>query len=185
MRRTRGFTLLELMIVVVIAAVLLTLAGPGLRALLLASARSDVSTSLYGAMVLARAEAITRNAQVTICQRDSAKGNAFPRCNAGSSGNWAQGWVVYRDSKPNDSGSKPYAAADVIAAGDPANASFVITSTPADTRTLQFDASGRVSAASSIDFRLCRQASAEEGRDILVELSGHIALMSYKSCRAI
>jgi len=176
----RGFTLLEMMITVVIATVLLTLAVPSMRSFLLTSALGDASTSLYGGLVLARAEAITRNSPVTVCQRDFTNPNVFPVC--GGSGGWASGWIVYHDSNPSSTGAKPYVATDVIAVGDPVNNAFSIVSNPANAGPVQFDAAGR-SATSSITFYLCKSGDTSfQGRSILIELSGHIALAPYASC---
>ncbi|GAC1620881.1 MAG: hypothetical protein NVS9B10_03090 [Nevskia sp.] len=183
MLQARGFTLLELMITIVIATILMLLAVPGMRSFLLASSRGEASTSLYGGLVLARAEAITRNAQVSICQRDFSGGNAFPRC--GSSG-WTRGWIVYRDSNPTDIGAKPFAAGDVIGVGEPTDASFVFTTVPAGVGSLQFDAAGRA-MSSAVEFDLCKTGDVTfEGRKILVELNGRVALTRFKfaSCPA-
>ena len=181
MSGARGFTLLELMITIVIAVVLLTLAVPGMRSFLLASSRGDASTSLYGGLILARGEAITRNAQVSICQRDFSNTNAFPRC--GSTG-WTRGWIVYRDSNPTDTGAKPFASSDVIGVGEPTDTSFVIATVPANTTSMQFDAAGRAVSA-AVEFDLCKSGDASfEGRRILVELNGRIGLQPYKTCPA-
>lgn len=75
----RGFTLLEACAVMLIMALLLVVAAPGMRTLLLGQKVKTVSYELYAALATARSEAITRNANVVI--RSGAAG-------------WADGWIV-------------------------------------------------------------------------------------------
>lgn len=181
----RGFTLLEMMVVIAIAAVLMAIAGPGLRSFLLAGSRGDNAAALYGAMVQARAEAIARNTPVTVCQRDYNASGGHARCDTSADGSWVNGWVIYRDSAPDDSSSKPADAEDVIATGEPADRAFAWASDPADTATVQFESSGRLSSSSRISFRLCKQGdSAWEGRRLQIDTSGRIRLAKDSGCSA-
>lgn len=61
-----GFTLIELIIVMVILGVLTTIAAPNMYDLVLASRVRTAATALYGSLILARSEAIKRNANVDI-----------------------------------------------------------------------------------------------------------------------
>lgn len=185
MSNAEGFTLLEMMVVIAIAAVLMALAGPGLRDLLLAGARGDNAASLYGAMVKARAEAIARNTPVTICPRDYAASGSHARCDASADSSWVNGWVIYRDSAPDDSNAKPLVADDVIATGEPADRAFAWSGDPADTAAVQFEASGRLSSSSRISFRLCKRGDSRwEGRRVQIDTSGRIRLARDSGCSA-
>lgn len=181
----KGFTLLEMMIVIAIAAVLMTLAGPGLRSFLLGGSRGDAASALYGAMVQARAEAIARNTSVIVCPRNYQASGSHARCDASAASSWANGWVVYRDSAPGSSGSKPAAAADVIATGERIDGSFAWTSTPAPVAPVQFESSGRPSSSTRITLRLCKRAdSSWEGRRLQIDTSGRIRLAVDTGCSA-
>ncbi len=183
MSQQRGFTLLELMIVVVIAAVLMTLAGPGLRSFFLAGARGDAASALYGAMVQARAEAISRNSTITLCPRAATSSGSYPRCGSASEANWAEGWVIYRDSAPNLTSGKPVAADDVLAVGEPIDAAFDYLVEPASTSVVQFEPSGRLGATSRILLRLCKSGdSSFEGRRISIDPNGRIRLARDSGC---
>ncbi|MDP3295570.1 MAG: GspH/FimT family protein [Nevskia sp.] len=183
MSEQRGFTLLELMIVVAIAAVLLAIAGPGLRSFFLSGARGDAAAALYGAMVQARAEAISRNNTITLCPRAAATSTSYPRCASGGTASWADGWVIYRDSAPNTAGSKPSDAADILAVGEPIDAVFDYLVEPASTSVVQFEPSGRLGASSRVNLRLCKTGdSSFDGRRVSIDPNGRIRLARDSGC---
>lgn len=78
--RVRGFTLIEAVVVMSIVAIMVGLAGPYLRDLVLAQRVKNASFDVFSTITYARSEAISRNAAVTIT---SASGT-----------NWADGWSV-------------------------------------------------------------------------------------------
>src|SRR5215207_645576 len=83
----RGFTIIELMTALVIAAILMAVAVPSFRNASLGSQLSSAANNLLASVQLARSEAIKRNVAVTLCA--SADGAT---CAGG--GGWEQGWVV-------------------------------------------------------------------------------------------
>jgi type IV fimbrial biogenesis protein FimT len=64
--RTRGFTLIEVMIVVVVVAVILTLAAPSFRDMILMQRLKGVNAQLVTDLAFARSEAISRGAFVRV-----------------------------------------------------------------------------------------------------------------------
>lgn len=99
-RRNSGFTLLELLVTLAVAAVLLGLAFPSLVATINRNRLSGGANELTAALQYARSEAIKRNARIDVCRSvDQAT------CSGGS-GPWP-GWVVVaadgnRDGNSND-----------------------------------------------------------------------------------
>lgn len=91
MRKNEGVTLIELMVVLVVLAILIGLAAPGLRSLLVRWAADTAAASLVDDFRLARSEAIKRNDFVTICR--STDGVSC----AGQAGSWHTGWLVFVD----------------------------------------------------------------------------------------
>lgn len=91
---TGGFTLIELMAVLALAALLQTLAVPALSAVVEGVRIRSAAQSLHGSLQLARSEAIKRNARVVVCK--SAGGSA-----CATAGGWERGWIVFHDLNNN------------------------------------------------------------------------------------
>jgi type IV fimbrial biogenesis protein FimT len=79
MRRTRGFTLPELLIVITVLAVLVAAGMPSFGEFMRNQRVKTASFDLFSTLVHARSEAITRNAAVTVAPVSSA---------------WTNGWTV-------------------------------------------------------------------------------------------
>lgn len=99
MNKSRGFTLLELMVVVAIVAILSTLAAPSFQRLIQSTTMSNTVNTFLADMRFARSESIRRGGGVVMC-RSAAPEAVIPTCSTGSGagGNgWASGWIVYQD----------------------------------------------------------------------------------------
>lgn len=93
MRTLKGFTLIELMVTLAIAAIVLTVGVPGFMATI---QNNRITTSLndfVSDLNLARSEAIKRGSRVTLCKSDDGE-----TCT--QDGDWSQGWILFSD--PND-----------------------------------------------------------------------------------
>lgn len=91
-RASRGFTLIEIIITIVVAAVLATLAAPSFREYMTNQKISNASFDLVASLAFARSEAITRNAAVDIIPANA--------------GNWAAGWRIQFDPPPTGGGDE-------------------------------------------------------------------------------
>ncbi|WP_304641609.1 GspH/FimT family pseudopilin [Pseudomonas sp.] len=81
----RGFTLIELMVTIAVAAIILSLAIPSFTEATLGSKLRATANNLAAAATLARSEAIKRREQVVLCA--SSNGSSC-------GGSWEQGWIV-------------------------------------------------------------------------------------------
>lgn len=99
-RAGRGFTLVELMVTLGIAALLMAIGAPQLRTFLQKQqVKADVDR-LASAVRLARSEAMKRSGIVTICPLNNAD-DATPTCAAAATTkSWANGWMIFLSNGP-------------------------------------------------------------------------------------
>lgn len=105
----RGFTLIELIVVMTISAILVAAAIPSFVWLNARTKAANASNSLLASFELARSEAIRRNMFVSVC-RANVLDPVNPVCSVGGAavngiaGNdWGTGWIVF--AKTSDNGA--------------------------------------------------------------------------------
>ena len=94
-RPARGFTLIELAIVLAIAAILLRVAAPGMARTAAARALAAQSSEFMAALRFARSEALKRGSAVTVCA--SVPAGVAPACQGPHAADWRSGWIVFAD----------------------------------------------------------------------------------------
>ena len=104
----RGFSLLELMITLAVAAILLVIAVPSFRDLMHRSQVSSASNELLASLSYARTEAINRGQLVSMCP--SANGAAA--CAGGKA--FETGWIVYTYPAGAASANVAYASSAIL-----------------------------------------------------------------------
>jgi type IV fimbrial biogenesis protein FimT len=95
--RSSGFTIIELMVVLGIAAILIGLAVPQLTHYIALKSVNNQVSALASTLRLARSEAYNRNGTVTVCASANPEATA-PTCSG--SADWSTGWIVFRDFPP-------------------------------------------------------------------------------------
>lgn len=111
-RRPHGLTAVELLTVLAIVALLSGLAMPAMRDMIRNYQLNAAVADLFGAIDLARAQAIARGSRVQLVPLEA--GGA----------NWSEGWVVFADS---DGDRRPGPSEEVIASHGPVAGGIVIT----------------------------------------------------------
>ena len=94
----RGVTLVELLITISLLVVVIALAGPAFRDLILNNHRATQLNAMIASLNVARAEAAKRGARTIVCISDGADP---PDCASSPTG-WEDGWIVFVDG---DSGT--------------------------------------------------------------------------------
>jgi type IV fimbrial biogenesis protein FimT len=90
-KRFKGFTLIELMVALSVAAILLTIGVPNFREMLLSNALTSKVNAFVADLNFTRSEAVKRGARVTMC-----KSNDKAQCAV--AGGWEEGWIVFVDT---------------------------------------------------------------------------------------
>lgn len=93
-RRSRGVSLVEMLVLLAILAVLQGLAAPALSTVVDGVRVRSAAQSLHASLHLARSEAIKRNGRVVLCK--SASGAV-----CATAGGWEQGWIIFHDRNNN------------------------------------------------------------------------------------
>lgn len=94
--KRRGFTLIEILVVIAIVAILLLIATPSMARFIADWRAKDAANSLIGQLRLARIEAIRKSRPVILCPVNAA-GTA---CN-NSQQDWKGGWLLFVDNDNN------------------------------------------------------------------------------------
>ena len=87
----KGFTLIELMVTIAIAAILLALAAPAFQGLLVSNRITAQTNDLVSDLAFARSEAIKRGVTISVCFANNAT-----TCGAGTA--WTGGWLIFVDT---------------------------------------------------------------------------------------
>lgn len=117
MKNQGGFSLIELMTVVVVLTLLTLVAAPGMQSLISNQRARSAAHDLISDLILARSEAVKRNRDVVLAPASD----------------WTSGWMV-----------RTAGTAETIGRRNPLGGGVQVTRSPAQ---ITYDASGRLSGA--------------------------------------
>jgi len=95
----QGFTLIELMVVVIVMAIILTIAIPSFEATINSNRLTGAANELLASLQVARLEAIRRNKRIVLCFSSNAN-TPNPTC-APDNASDARGWITFVDLNKN------------------------------------------------------------------------------------
>lgn len=90
-----GFTIIELMIVIVISSILMMMAVPSYQGFIKRNNVQSLQSRVAAAVVTARSEAASRNGVTTLCASTNG---------TDCGGDWNEGWIVFLDNGDGDTG---------------------------------------------------------------------------------
>ncbi len=168
----RGFTLGELLIAVAVVGISLSIAVPSFTTIMNNNRRTTSINQFVSTMHQARSEAVTRNAQITVCP--SKDGDDC------ESVEWNDGWMFFVDTDRDRSVDGGEAILGTVAA-----------STKLDIHSSEFDdffvyrPNGRVMvatpAANTGQMTFCDPRGADFARVVIVSFSGQPRVSDYQS----
>ena len=182
MRKPRGVTLPELLIVTAIVGLITTLAVPSFQRFIKGNAISSGVDTFMADLRFARSEAVKRGGVVVMCRSDKPE-VLKPTCGTGSTLGWQSGWIVYHDL--NGNGNRT-ANETLLRVQTPLTAIDSIAETGAATK-FKFSPTGRLNLTSSTSLQFGGNRVANDlQRVVCVNLSGRarIAGDGTKSCES-
>ncbi len=162
--RIAGFTLIELMVVVVVAGILTALAVPSMRTFIQNARISNQTNEFISDFNFARSEAIKRAADVTVCKSNNPTA-ADPDCIT-SGTNWGVGRIIFIDS---DGDAVHDSTETVLRVRETLEGGNTLTNA---VNLIVYTRSGAKSPATKVDFNLCDERLAPFGRQISIEATG-------------
>lgn len=184
----RGFTLIELMVALVVAAILTTVAVPSMRTFIQNERITTETNSLIADLSFARSEALKSNVNVTVCK--SANPTVVPPACSTTGSDWSTGRVIFIDSNNNgtiDTGETilrvrealPDSGAGTTLYGSTSGATSLanfLTFTPTGVTTL-------IPVSPLPQFTLCDKRGSAFGRGVVVTATGsYIVTSNLTSC---
>jgi type IV fimbrial biogenesis protein FimT len=159
--RSMGFTIMELMLTIAVAAVLFGIAVPYMGDFV---KNGRIKSSMYdmlNAINVARSEAVKRKATVTLCRSNDTV--TTPSC-GGTANTWTTGWLVFVDTD----GDGVYDTGEtLLATGNPTSGTVAIMGTA---NSLSYNPDGTVTTITR--FAICDDRGEDWGRQIDVLLVG-------------
>lgn len=177
-----GFTLIELMMTLAIAAILLTVAVPSFVSMTKNNKLSSHVNSLISHVHFARVEASKRSTRVILC-RTADPTAASPTC-GGTDYDWSNGWLVYALGDTTDR-SNPYLYdhnKDTLLLLGEGRSGVTIKSNDVASNILEFNNDGSTTAGGSGLFAFCDDRGESYGKQIEVLPTGRAQVGSTIDC---
>lgn len=148
-RRAHGFTLVELMVTLAVAAIVMTMAVPSFTEMTQNNRLTTQANQLVAALNLARSEAITRRVTINVTAADATD----------DANEWGQGWSVAINGGATLKVFQPLDGGSTLDSGG-------------GLATVQYLTSGRASTTDTLT--LCDSRTGERGRQITILTTGRV-----------
>lgn len=151
-----GLTLIELVMTVVLVSLVLALAVPSFRTMILNNRMASQTNELISALNQARSEAVKRSESVTICRRDRA--------------DWLNGWsTLTGDDCTLDAGETEISASMTFEG---------LSQLVGTANSLTFTGKGLSTAGATVSFTFCDQRGGAHARAVFVNIAGQVTSLT-------
>lgn len=161
MKRATGFTLIEIMIVVVMVGILASVALPAFLDLVETNRKASQVNRLIGSFIYARSEAVRRKVTLGVCASSDEQ-----NCN---NVNWDNGWIVFIDVN-NDGAPDAPTDTSVLKVYGAIDANTITSTLPGN--AYAFASNGFGSSIGTIKF--CDDRGADKARAIVISAIGRV-----------
>ncbi len=169
MNRKSGFTLIELMITVALAAIVMTIGIPSFRTAILNNSRTAQVNEFIGVLNLARSEATKRGMRVTICRRLN-----DTTCATDTTSIWENGWIAFVDQNQDgviDAGE------EILKVYGAIPNDFTLRTGGTFTQSIAYLPNGVSTGNNNFGtgtFRLCDSRGVDQARFIAISITGRV-----------
>ena len=180
-KKNSGFTIIELMITLVIAAIVLGVAAPAMGAFIKNSALKNQVYDMLSNITTARSEAIKNGSRVVMC-RSANPLAATPSC-GGTTDNWSSGWLLFISQDTNTVYND---GTDILVkVGMPAPSQIEVRSNGSGNNYLVFNPDGTLDESAAAQYAFCDDRGTKNGRLITVGLIGRPTLTTATTSAAL
>ncbi|BBF87405.1 type IV fimbrial biogenesis protein FimT [Aquitalea magnusonii] len=137
MRQLRGFTLIEVVVVMAVFAILLAIAVPSMSQFVTENRIKQAATDINMTLLNARSNAMRMGVPVVVCASTGVASGGVASCDASS---WSSGWVSFVDFQRTGSPT----ASGVLVVHGAIPSSLYVTVTPSSTTALQYLPGGQL-----------------------------------------
>jgi type IV fimbrial biogenesis protein FimT len=160
---TNGFTIIELLITMSIAAILLSIGVPSFQTMVKDSRIREWQKTIEFDLEMAKSEAMTRNQSVILCRHDGETATPTACDNAAA---WKDGWVIFVDAN----GDTKVDTTELLRVTKPEAANLELSYSNA---TITFNSRGFVGGAGGT-LGLCDDRGYLHGMKLVISSSGFI-----------
>jgi len=168
--KKNGFTLIEMMVTVSIAAILISIAVPSFKTMFKNNRITAATNEFVAALILTRSEALKRNNNVSICTSTDQQ-----TCTGGT--DFAKGWIVFLDCDQDgviDAGNTCDGKPEVIIKVHEGLHKLTITSNTGSKTYLNYTFSGRIRPFDNVSLDVKEGASNTGKKTISIGMSGRV-----------
>lgn len=164
----RGFTLLEIMMVLVIVALLMSVAVPSFEGFIERSRITNEVNRLVNNLNYARSTAVSQAQVITLASNDDS--------------DWSSGWQIYATNTVTVGGVAFVAADTLLKDINGSAARLTVNSNAAGTPFISFRPNGMLNENGNVIIAVCDDGDDQQGRSITINLVGRVTVANAASC---